>query len=199
MGIVVVATVLAWLAAGDVNDSAASSAARESLGATIALADSTAALATWVQQSNDALVTATGSAGEASGRAVAISQNVRALLDALDGVSGVATKQVDDVRNALGEAEAGLLETEGGLNESNTTLADGATALAATVAALQAAPVQLRSAAAELASASSNADTALVFWRIAIVLVAIVLLLMLAQVTRIPHAGTETCSTDKDP
>ena len=186
MGAVLVAAVFAWLAAGDVNDaSAATAAARSSLAGTIALADATAALATQVQATNDALVTATGSAGEASGWTVAISQNVRGLIEALTGSSGAFgaagadSKQIDDVRNALGEAEASLLETEGGLNESNSTLAGNADALGDAVTTLQALPEQLRAAADDLSSASSDADTALVLWRLAIVLTALVLLLVL--------------------
>lgn len=185
MGAVLVAAVFAWLAAGDVNDASATAAARSSLAGTIALADATAALATHVQATNDALVTATGSAGEASGRTVAISQNVRGLIEALTassgvfGAAGADSKQIDDVRNALGEAEASLLETEGGLEESNAALAGGADALGDAVTTLQALPEQLRATADDLSSASSDADTALVLWRAAILLTALVLLLVL--------------------
>ncbi|MCU1396989.1 MAG: hypothetical protein JWN62_98, partial [Acidimicrobiales bacterium] len=98
---------------------------------------------------------------------------------------GQDTKAVDDVVNALSNAEASLLETEGGLNEAKATFNNYSVGITNEVTTLTEVPDQLRVASSALAAAETDADDALLLWRIAIVFVGAVLLLVLWLVGRL--------------
>ncbi|MCU1366407.1 MAG: hypothetical protein JWN39_2046 [Ilumatobacteraceae bacterium] len=187
MIILVIGLVIAWGAAGSAHEAATatSRASRDAVDHTLELANAAATLGGEVEMSVGALSEATGSASTASQYAVVISQQVRALIDALSGVGGQQTKAVADVVNELSNAEASLLETEGGLNEANDSLTNIGPGVTQAVTTLTAVPDQLRAASSALAAAETDADDALLLWRFAIVLLGAVALFMLWLVSRL--------------
>ncbi|MCU1401170.1 MAG: hypothetical protein JWN62_4279, partial [Acidimicrobiales bacterium] len=123
MIVLLLGLVIAWSAAGSAHEAATATArsSRDAVDHTLALADAAATLGAEVEMSVGALMESTTAASSASQISGVISQQLRALIDALSAVQGQDTKAVDDVVNALSNAEASLLETEGGLNEANAT------------------------------------------------------------------------------
>ena len=191
MVVLLLGLVIAWVAAGSTHDAAAATARadRDAVDRTVALADAAATLGGEVEMSMGALTEATGSASSASQYAVVVSQQVRALIAALSGVDGQQAKAVAAVVNELSNAEASLLETEGGLHEANDSLTKIAPGITGAVTTLTQLPDKLRTASSAIAAAESDADDALLLWRVAIVLLGAVLMSVLWLVGRFDRRG----------
>lgn len=196
MVMVVAAGLIAWIAVGRLDDAVSSEGAstRVALSQSEQLAASSAIVADQLHQSVVALHSGVGSASEAIGYVVTISENVRKALDIVASLGNV-----DAIRNTLGDTEASLDETQGGLDETGQALADAEPKVAAALTALQAVPAQLKAVQSRLDQQRSSTDVGIVLWRTAVMLAAAAVLVLLLVVERLVRSTLPRSSCDSGP
>ncbi|MUH51071.1 MAG: hypothetical protein F2789_07655 [Actinobacteria bacterium] len=190
MAFVAVTAVVAWIGVGELGGSSSAGlrATETALDHAVGLADATATLGVQVQQAMTTLGNGMGSAAEAMDHTVAVSRDVRALLDTLAPLGAQlgtdAPARLADLVTSLGQAEASLQEVQGGMNETQANLVAAAPAFAEVVTRLQAVPDELRAARARVHASAVSVGRGVVLLRIAITVGALMVLLRSALARR---------------
>ncbi len=184
---VVLAGTLGWIATGNIGGASADGlrATDQALGRAAELADTTAALATELQKAVSTLSNGMRSASEAIDHTIEVSKNVRTLLDTVSVLGVPVIAGADILSTNLAQAEEALLEVQGGLNEAFANLKAVVPTLAASVSTVQAIPNELRAAQNAIRETTDEIDRGVVLWRVALVLGAVALLLLLVVADRI--------------
>ena len=125
------------------------------------------------------------SSAEAIDHTIELSKTVRGLLDSVSVLGVPVFAGADAFSSTLQQVEESLLEVQGGVTETFKNLEAAGPNVAKTVTTLQAIPDELRAARTAIRATSDDIDQGVVLWRVALVLGAVALLLMLVVADRI--------------
>lgn len=187
MVLVMLAGVTGWVATGDIGGATADGLRTTdvALGHAVELADTSAALATELQNAVTALSTGMNSSAEAIDHTIELSKTVRGLLDSVSVLGVPIFAGADALSTTLQQVEESLLEVQGGLTETFKNLEAAGPSVAKTVTTLQAVPIELRAAQTAIRATTDDIDQGVVLWRVALLVGTLALLLLLVALDRI--------------
>lgn len=195
MVLVLVASPIAWIAAGDLGGAPAEGlrATEVILEQAAELAATTNDLAVQLQQSVSTVASGMGSVAEAMDHTIAVSKNVRELLGTVASLGGSIPIDLSDLTSSLQNTEASLLEVQGGMDETKANLTAVEPTLTTAIDALARVPAALQDAHKTIAETTKRLDRQIVLWRAVIVLGAVALVLMLVSFERlVPVSSAES-------
>ena len=198
MLLVVIAGVTGWVATGNIGGASADGlrATDTALGNAVELADTSATLATELQNAVTALSTGMNSSAEAVDHTIELSKTVRGLLDSVSVLGVPIFAGADAFSTTLQQVEESLLEVQGGLKETFTNLDAAGPNVAKTVTTLQTIPNELRAAQNAIRNTTDEIDQGVVLWRVTLLVGALALLVLLVALDRIA-ASLRTQATNQ--